>query len=65
MYDTITVDNLNTTYDYESIMHFDKYTFSKNNKPTIEPIQAGVTIGQRESLSATDIYEVRTFYKCK
>ena len=43
----------------------DRTAFSKNGQPTIEPLQSGVTIGQRNSLSSIDIQEVRTFYKCK
>lgn len=46
-------------------MHYPKDGFSKNGQPTIEPLQGGVTIGQRTSLSAIDIQEIRKFYKCK
>ena len=64
-YDTITVTTLNTTYDYQSLMHYEKHAFSQNGQPTIEPRQAGMTIGQRNTMSTTDIQEVRSFYKCK
>ena len=46
-------------------MHYGKTAFSKNNLPTIEPLQSGVTIGQRNTLSSIDIQEIRKFYKCK
>lgn len=50
-------------YDYGSIMHYGKYAFSKNGLPTIEPTQAGVTIGQRNGLSAGDIAAVHSIYR--
>jgi hypothetical protein len=50
-------------YDYGSIMHYGMYAFSKNNLPTIVPKQAGVTIGQRNGLSAGDIAAVHHIYR--
>ena len=41
-------------YDYDSIMHYPKWAFSKNGQDTIVPIQAGVSIGQRTKLSYGD-----------
>lgn len=32
------VSNYNTTYDYESLMHFGAYAFSTNGQPTIVPV---------------------------
>lgn len=32
------VTHFNTTYDYYSIMHYEAFAFSKNQKPTIVPI---------------------------
>ncbi|CAF1124491.1 unnamed protein product [Adineta ricciae] len=58
------VDTLNTSYDYESVMHYETTAFSKNGLPSIEPLQSGVKIGQRYYLSATDIQEVRMYYNC-
>lgn len=55
-------------YDYGSIMHYGRNFFSKNDLPTIEPIDenghpvAGITIGQRSGLSATDIAAVDGTY---
>lgn len=55
---------MNLSYDYESIMHYDMYAFSENGLPTIEPLQANVTIGQRDNMSASDIEAVRRLYNC-
>ncbi|CAF2609562.1 unnamed protein product [Rotaria sp. Silwood2] len=45
-------------------MHYGSTTFSKNGLNTIEPLQPGAVIGQRKTLSAIDIQEVRLFYGC-
>jgi hypothetical protein len=45
-------------YDYQSIMHYSAYAFSKNNQKTIVPIQKDVEIGQRQFLSSKDIAAV-------
>jgi hypothetical protein len=50
-------------YDYGSIMHYGMYAFSKNGLPTIVPKQPGVTIGQRNGLSAGDIAAVHHIYR--
>lgn len=50
-------------YDYASIMHYGMYAFSKNGQPTIVPKQSGVTIGQRNGLSAGDIAAIHHIYQ--
>ncbi len=45
-------------------MHYPANGFSVNGQPTITPKKSGVTIGQREKLSDTDIAEIRDYYKC-
>lgn len=52
-------------YDYGSIMHYGKYSFDKNNKPTITPKTMGVNIGQRSGLSAGDIAAINKIYSTK
>lgn len=56
--------NLNTPYDYDSIMHYGTSFFTVNQQPTLVPKQ-NVVIGQQERLSAIDIQEVRAFYNCQ
>ncbi|CAF0729251.1 unnamed protein product [Adineta steineri] len=60
----VDVEYQDTSYDYGSLMHYDRNSFSINGKPTITPIQNNVVIGQREKLSSTDILEVRRYYGC-
>ncbi|XP_036420179.1 high choriolytic enzyme 1-like [Colossoma macropomum] len=58
-------NNLNTPYDYSSVMHYGKTAFSINGRDTITPIpDASVQIGQRVDLSAIDILRINTLYKC-
>ncbi|XP_036420220.1 high choriolytic enzyme 1-like [Colossoma macropomum] len=58
-------NNLNTPYDYSSVMHYGKTAFSINGWDTITPIpDASVQIGQRVDLSAIDILRINTLYGC-
>lgn len=58
-------NNLNTLYDYSSVMHYGKTAFSVNGQDTITPIpDPSVKIGQRNELSAIDILRINTLYKC-
>ncbi|KAM4548156.1 high choriolytic enzyme 1-like [Odontesthes bonariensis] len=59
-------NNLNTPYDYSSIMHYGKTAFSiGNGKETITPIpNPNVPIGQRESMSNWDIKRINLLYSC-
>jgi hypothetical protein len=50
------------SYDYQSLMHYAPYAFSKNGLPTIIPLKEGVEIGQREHLSEKDISAVNAMY---
>lgn len=49
-------------YDFDSIMHYGAYAFSKNRKPTITTKPSGKPIGQRKGLSAGDIHTINTIY---
>lgn len=57
-------DALGVAYDYRSVMHYSPNSFSRNNQPTIEAKQKGVTMGQREGLSRKDIQKIKRMYKC-
>ncbi|XP_059213146.1 low choriolytic enzyme-like isoform X2 [Centropristis striata] len=59
-------DNLNTPYDYGSVMHYGRTAFGKRFRlETIIPIpDASVSIGQREEMSKIDIERVNKLYKC-
>ncbi|KAK7918740.1 hypothetical protein WMY93_010024 [Mugilogobius chulae] len=62
MYDT---NNLNTPYDYSSIMHYGKTAFSINGQDTITPLsRTPVQIGQRNDLSSWDVKRINMLYKC-
>jgi len=52
-------------YDYGSIMHYPPDAFSINGQPTIialQPLPAGVVMGQRNGLSAVDLAGVLMLY---
>ncbi|CAF0946711.1 unnamed protein product [Adineta ricciae] len=46
------------------IMHYSKTAFSVNGSPTIITKDPNVWIGQRNTLSANDIQEIRRYYNC-
>uniref|UniRef100_UPI0037E7B72E hatching enzyme 1.2-like n=1 Tax=Semicossyphus pulcher TaxID=241346 RepID=UPI0037E7B72E len=57
--------NQGTSYDYNSVMQYHKYAFSKNNQPTMLPIpNANVSFGNAKEMSRTDIARLNTLYKC-
>ncbi|KAF5273024.1 hypothetical protein FQR65_LT04766 [Abscondita terminalis] len=64
------VNSLGLTYDYDSIMHYARNTFSKGTYlDTILPIDPGPgrkrpEIGQRVRLSEGDIAQTKLLYKC-
>ncbi|KAJ7365624.1 hypothetical protein OS493_002332 [Desmophyllum pertusum] len=62
-----TIDDLGVSYDYQSIMHYDRMAFTKNGKPTI------VAIGNENmkfrnpdfKLSTRDAVKINALYDCK
>merc|ERR1711931_129261 len=58
-------NDLNTPYDFTSIMHYGRTAFSNNGKATITPItNPKQSIGQRTSLSKGDILRINKRYSC-
>ncbi|XP_028449989.1 high choriolytic enzyme 1-like [Perca flavescens] len=64
-FDKQVTNNLNTPYDYTSIMHYGRTTFSMNGLDTITPIpDSNVQIGQSQGLSSLDIIRINKLYSC-
>uniref|UniRef100_A0A8C1NR34 Metalloendopeptidase n=1 Tax=Cyprinus carpio TaxID=7962 RepID=A0A8C1NR34_CYPCA len=57
-------NTLGLKYDLESILHYGSNYFSRNGKPTIQPKESNVTIGQRTHLSDLDVQRIRKLYHC-
>ncbi|XP_062390757.1 hatching enzyme 1.2-like [Sardina pilchardus] len=59
-------NNLNTKYDYGSVMHYGRTAYTTSyGKDTITPIpDPNAKIGQRTDMSDTDIVKVNRLYKC-
>ncbi|XP_042121718.2 meprin A subunit alpha [Peromyscus maniculatus bairdii] len=67
IYDDNYITDLNTPYDYESVMHYDPFSFNKNESiPTITtkiPEFNGI-IGQRLDFSTIDLERLNRMYNC-
>lgn len=55
-------------YDYNSIMHYDAYAFTKSNdKPTIlptDPTRSYTSIGRLEKPTDSDYFKLNALYEC-
>ncbi|TKS69455.1 Low choriolytic enzyme [Collichthys lucidus] len=61
----INTRNLGTPYDYNSVMHYGRFAFSRNRQPTIIPIpNNNVAIGRATQMSPIDILRVNRLYRC-
>ncbi|XP_074662501.1 zinc metalloproteinase nas-15-like [Tubulanus polymorphus] len=58
------IDNLNTPYDYNSLMHYGRKWWSKNGRDTIVPKDPTAQIGVRSEPSEWDIRKIRILYGC-
>ncbi|XP_061612026.1 low choriolytic enzyme-like [Phyllopteryx taeniolatus] len=57
--------NFGTPYDYNSVMHYGRFAFSRNRRPTIIPIPDNdVAIGRATRMSPIDIRRVNLLYGC-
>ena len=58
---------MGVSYDYQSIMHYDRLAFSWNAKPTIVAIgNENMEFGTPEDkLSARDVVKINALYDCK
>ncbi|XP_058889493.1 hatching enzyme 1.2-like isoform X1 [Acipenser ruthenus] len=64
-FDKYKANNLNTPYDYGSLMHFGKYAYSEDGLPTIIPKKyINTAIGQRVGASPIDKIKINKLYKC-
>ncbi|XP_057607875.1 meprin A subunit alpha [Chionomys nivalis] len=66
-YDDNTITDLNTPYDYESVMHYAPFSFNKNESiPTITTKipEFNSVIGQRLDFSAIDLERLNRMYNC-
>lgn len=55
-------------YDYASVLHYKSTSFTKNGKPTLEPLKAtpeALKMGQRNGFSNGDILKINAMYKCQ
>ncbi|XP_072236049.1 low choriolytic enzyme-like [Leuresthes tenuis] len=58
-------NNLKTPYDFNSVMQYHKYAFSKNGKPTIvAKCDPNLNFGHAKKMSKNDILRVNRLYKC-
>ncbi|XP_072448963.1 low choriolytic enzyme-like [Chiloscyllium punctatum] len=64
-FNLLKTNNLGVVYDYGSIMHYGRYAFSKNKRPTMVPIpNPNVEIGQSRGLSTKDVIKINKLYEC-
>lgn len=60
------VDFAGGMYDFDSIMHYGNYLYSKNKKMTMVALKnPNLLFGQTLKLSQTDILQINAIYDCK
>uniref|UniRef100_A0A3B3V572 Metalloendopeptidase n=1 Tax=Poecilia latipinna TaxID=48699 RepID=A0A3B3V572_9TELE len=64
-FEKIQTNNLGTPYDFNSVMHYTKYAFSKNGQPTLlSKANPSLDFGRATSMSANDIARINKLYGC-
>lgn len=60
-------DRLGFPYDYESIIHYKRSAYAKENEVTLTPLDGRYTdkIGHREKMSEIDIKKLNKVYDCQ
>ena len=59
------IDLLKIPYDFDSIMHYGRRSFSKNGKDTIRSIlDPNRPLGQRNGFTDLDAHEIKALYDC-
>ncbi|KXJ22025.1 Zinc metalloproteinase nas-13 [Exaiptasia diaphana] len=66
-YEAGQMDMVGGMYDFDSVMHYGNYAFSKNRKPTMLSIKdPNLAFGRyRPTLSKVDIVQINSLYNCK
>ncbi|XP_078271738.1 astacin-like metalloendopeptidase [Rhinoraja longicauda] len=63
-FNKLRTNNLGVKYDYTSIMHYGRTAFSKNNLPTLMPVDTNARIGQIRGLTTKDVLKINKLYNC-
>lgn len=58
------VQHFGAPYDYDSMMHYSKTSFSDNGKAMIITKDPDAIIGQRDGFSISDLYKINKMYNC-
>lgn len=58
----LSVDSLGSPYDYDSVMHYHNWAFSKNGEQTINSF--GNAIDPDDYMSTLDVQQIRLMYQC-
>nr|XP_061811180.1 low choriolytic enzyme-like [Nerophis lumbriciformis] len=62
----VNTNNLGTPYNFDSIMHYSKFAFSKNRQPTIvAKTNPGRMFGLSTRMTRNDIARVNVLYRCR
>ncbi|KAK7877698.1 hypothetical protein WMY93_031585 [Mugilogobius chulae] len=65
-FDKYDTNNLQTPYDFNSIMQYNNYAFSKNRSPTLVAIaDPNMRFGYATEMSDNDVLRVNRLYSCK